>query len=273
MKKILLAFDGSHFAKTAFEFACRLNETAPIFLTGAFLPLADLSASWSYAPGGGTPFIPTLEKDTTEQIERNIKTFELECYLKNIKCRVHKHPYDAALSELRKETRFTDLLILDSGTFYEQTSQEFPNEYLKMAVHDAECPSLLIPEGAAFPESIVLAYDGSENAVFAIKSFCYLFPEFSNKKAILVHVTSGKKAHIPDLPFIEELATRHFTDLTIHTLETMQGKSFDAWLAAINAPILVCGSFARPELSQLFKKSFADKVLNDHRIPVFIAHH
>lgn len=272
MKKILLAFDGAHFAKGAFEFASRLNEIQPILLTGAFLPRVDLSASWSYSPGGGTAFIPTLEAYTAEQIAQNVKTFEQECIKRHIEYRVHKHPYDAAMYELKKETRFTDLLILDSGKFFEDISMELPNEYLRMAVHDAECPSLLIPEESAFPESIVLAYDGSENAAFAIKSFCYLFPEFSNKKTILVYATSKKKAAIPDLSSIEELVTRHFTDLTIHTLEATPAKYFDTWLTAVNAPMLVCGSFARSELSQLFKKSFVAGILNEHKIPVFTAH-
>lgn len=272
MKKILLAFDGSHFAKGAFEFACRLNEIQPIFLTGAFLPQVDLSSSWSYAPGGGDTFIPTLEGYTAELIERNVKTFEQECIRRNIEYRVHKHPCDEAMSELKKETRFTDLLLLDSGEFYEEISLESPNEYLRMAVHNTECPVMLVPEKSAFPESIVLAYDGSENAAFAIKSFCYLFPEFSGKKTILVYATSKQKAAVPELPYIEELVARHFTDLTIHTLEAMPEKYFDTWLADIKNPMLVCGSFARSELSQLFKKSFVAEILNEHVIPVFIAH-
>ncbi|MET6996845.1 hypothetical protein [Chitinophaga defluvii] len=272
MKKILLAFDGSHFPKSAFEFACQLNEIQPIFLTGAFLPRVDISASWSYAPGGGSSFIPTLETHTAEQIERNVKTFELECIRRNIEYRVHRHPYEATMPELKKETRFADLLILDSEKFYEDISLESPNEYLRMIIHDAECPVLLVPELSTFPESIILAYDGSENAAFAIKNFYYLFPELSHKKTILVHATTRKKTAIPALPDIAELVTKHFSDLTIHTPEAIPEKHFETWLAAIKSPLLVCGSFARSELSQLFKKSFVTEILNEHKVPVFIAH-
>ena len=38
MKKILLAFEGSHFSEGAFEFARKLNELSPVQLTGVFLP-------------------------------------------------------------------------------------------------------------------------------------------------------------------------------------------------------------------------------------------
>lgn len=272
MKKILIAFDGSHFPKGAFEFACRLNEIQPIFLTGTFLPRTDLSSSWSYAPGGSATFIPTLEGYTAELIEQNVKTFEQECIRRNIEYKVHKYPYDEAMSRLKKETRFTDLLILDSEQFYEETSLESPNEYLRMAVHDAECPVMLVPEKSVFPESIVLAYDGSENAAFAIKSFCYLFPEFAGKKAILIYATYRQKGVVPERSYIEELVAKHFTDLTIHTLEAKPEKYFDTWLTGVKNPMLVCGSFARSELSQLFKKSFVAEILNEHVIPLFIAH-
>ena len=40
MKKILIAFDGTHFSDGAFEFARRVNELQPILLTGVFLPQA-----------------------------------------------------------------------------------------------------------------------------------------------------------------------------------------------------------------------------------------
>lgn len=271
MKKILLAFDGVHFAKGAFEFACRLNELQPILLTGTFLPRVDLSASWSYAAGGGPFFIPTMEGYSAGQIEQHIKTFESECIRRNIEYRVHKHPNEAAMSELRKETRFTDLLMLDSEKFYEDVAMRSPNEFIGMAVHDAECPVLLVPEEAAFPESIVLAYDGSENAAFAIKNFCYLFPELSDKKAILVYATSGETV-IPDLLSIEELVTKHFSHLTIQKPEATPRKYFDTWLAEIEKPMLVCGALARSEVSQLFRKSFVAEILSEHKVPVFIAH-
>ena len=38
MKKILLAFDGVQFSKSAFDFARQLNDLHPILLTGVFNP-------------------------------------------------------------------------------------------------------------------------------------------------------------------------------------------------------------------------------------------
>ena len=42
MKKIILAFEGTHFSEGAFEFARKLNELRPILLTGVFLPQTEV---------------------------------------------------------------------------------------------------------------------------------------------------------------------------------------------------------------------------------------
>ena len=59
MKKVLLAFDGLHFSKGAFEFARRLNELEPILLLGVFVPQVTIANLWSYAAPENAPlFIP-----------------------------------------------------------------------------------------------------------------------------------------------------------------------------------------------------------------------
>lgn len=272
MKKILLAFDGAHFSRGAFEFACQLNDMRPLLLTATFLPKMDFSPSWNSALIAGSVFEPTLERYSDEVVDENIKIFEQECVRRHIEYRVHKAAYDFTIAELKKETRFADLLILGGEKFYENLGTDVPNEYLKLALHDAECPVLVVPEKSCFPENIVLAYDGSEQAVFAIKSFCYLLPELSTKKAILVYATNKENTTIPDIQLMEELMARHFSDLTIHTLEGDPKKYFDTWLSDIGNAMLVCGSFARSPVSELLKRSFVTEIMNEHKIPVFIAH-
>src|SRR6187397_130544 len=103
MKKILLAFEGTHFSEGAFEFARRLNELQPILLTGVFLPQTELANLWSYADPVGVPFIPTVESSEAEIVHQNIAGFERLCQGNCIDYRVHKDFYDLALPELKKE--------------------------------------------------------------------------------------------------------------------------------------------------------------------------
>ena len=162
MKTIILAFDGVHFSEGAFEFARRLNESQPVLLTGVFLPQAELSNLWSYADGVGTPYIPLIERTDTDQIQKNIVKFEKLCKGNGIDYRVHKDLYDLALPELKKESRYADLMILGSEVFYGNLGIRTINDYLEDALHEMACPVLLVPEKFDFPESIILAYDVTE---------------------------------------------------------------------------------------------------------------
>ena len=272
MKKIIIAFDGTHFSEGSFEFARRLNQLQPVLLTGIFLPQAEIGYLWSYADGVSVPFIPQLETGDAELIQQNIARFEKQCTSNNIDFRVHKDFYDLALPELKKESRFADLLIIGSEVFYKNMGTHMPNEYLRDTLHDIACPVLLVPEKYDFPESIILAYDGSDEAVFAIKQFACLFPELTNRKTMLVYAHKDATKDIPDKIQIEELAARHFSDLTLFKMNAVPKKDFSNWVMEKKSAILVSGSYGRSGISQIFKNSFIQNIITDHRLPVFIAH-
>lgn len=272
MKKILLAFDGAHFSEGAFEFARKLNELSPILLTGIFLPLFDYSSLWSYsAAAGGGMVIPLLEEEDVATIEKNIDRFKVLCQRNNIEFRVHKDFTDFALPALKKETRFADLLILGSESFYVNIGINEPNSYLKDAIHNAECPVVVVPEQFDFPEKNILTYDGSESAVYAIKQFAYLFPDLTDNKTVLLYAKSDDEIAFPDEQNIEELCARHFADLTLFKLGVDPKKYFGMWSSEKKGAILVSGAFGRSSFSMMFKKSFISDVIRDHKLPVFIA--
>jgi hypothetical protein len=273
LKNIILAFDRTHFSEGAFEFARRLNELQPILLTGVFLPQAELANLWSYADGVGVgPFVPMIESNESELVLQNIARFEKLCKGNGIDYRIHKDFYDFVIPELKKESRYTDMMILGSEVFYENMGTAAPNDYLRDALHDVACPVLLVPEKFNFPESIILAYDGSDESVYAIKQFAYLFPELTNKEVLLVYANDDAEEDFPDKIQIEELAVRHFTNLTLFKLDINPKKYFSTWIMEKKSAMLVSGSYGRSGISQLFKKSFIKNVIADHRLPVFIAH-
>ncbi len=272
MKKILLAFDGTHFSTGAFEFARQLNELEPVLVTGAFLPQALAANLWSYADGmSGPMFIPLVEGRDTEVMQENIAKFETLCQKHGIEYRVHEDLFDFALPELKQETRFADVLIIGSEVFYENLGGKL-NEYLQDVLHGSECPVLVVPEKYDFPETIILSYDGSESSVYAIKQFAYLFPELSKKPTLLVYAHEDGKNEFPKQSNIEELAARHYSDLTLMKLDMPPKKYFGTWMENRRSALLVSGSFGRSGVSQLIKKSFISDVIADHRLPVFTTH-
>jgi nucleotide-binding universal stress UspA family protein len=274
MKKVLLAFDGNHYSEGALEFAKKLNEKKPILLTAAFLPQIDFANLWSYSGGGlsGPSFIPLVEDADADAVKENILRFETYCRANGIRFSVHKDYFDFALPQLKKETRYADLLILSSELFYEQAGTHTPNEYLKEALHGVECPVLVVPEKFEFPDSNILSYDGSESSVYAIKQFAYLFPEFENNDTTLIYVSEKSTTGLPEESNINELADRHFPGFTWLKLQANPTNYFGTWLSEKKGVILVSGSFGRSGLSMMLHKSFITDVISNHRVPVFVAH-
>ena len=273
MKKILLAFDGCHFSEGAFEFARTLNDASQVLLTGVFSPLIDYSGLWSYSVGvGATVVVPTLEDDDADAVEKNIDRFVFLCQLHNIEYRVHKDFSDFALQALKKESRFADLLILGSESFYANTLGGDGGTYLKEAVHSVECPVLVVPEKFIFPKNNVLAYDGSESSVYAIKQFAYLFPELTANNTLLVYVHEGEEDTFPEEDNIKELCARHYTALTLFRLDLNPKKYFGLWANEREGALLVSGAFGRSSLSRAFSRSFVDEIVRERKLPLFITH-
>jgi len=273
MRNIIIAFDGSQYSEGAMAFARQMNSAERISVTGLFLPQMIFANLWSYADSGsGSGFIPLIEADDSEQINKNILRFEQECKKYNIKSIVKKDFFDFAIPELQKETRFADIIIIGSESFYKHLGSEHSNEYLKDALHTSECPVVVVPESYRYPESNILAYDGSESSVFAIKQFMYLFPEFSELPTILVSLKLPGSNYAKNTDNIRALVADHFSSLSFMNLELDAKKYFSTWISEKKGSILVCGAFSRSFLSQLFRQSFVEDVISEHKIPVFISH-
>lgn len=277
MKKIIIPFTGDQFSNGSFEFARRLNEYSPILLAGVFLPETFYPGDYEFTGPGVMELPPlvqvpgtTFEQETAECM----LLFKKLCVAHNIEHTVHSALSEFAQPQLIKETRFADLVILGSETFY---YDEFDNRremstYLPAFLRKTECPVLVVPESYTFPEDIVLAYNGGKSSAFAIKQFTYLLPELTGQNTLLVFASADSSELMPDMQSIEELAARHFADLTILKMEADASRYFETMMLDKKAPILVTGAYERSQFSSFFKKNFAAELINDFQFPIFIAH-
>jgi hypothetical protein len=272
MKKILLAFDGNHFSEGSFRMAAFLNEHEPILATGVFLQSVDYRDIIGYSGiSAGAPMTVSPPQTDETAILKNIATFENRCLHAGMEFRVHRDTDLFALQELQRETRFADMMILSSELFYNNIGADQPNDYLKRVLRQTECPILLVPENYELPSKLMLAYDGKPDSVFAIKQFTYLFPQFYQWETRLINLEEEDEP-IPHQELIQELAAKHFSNLTIEALTTANEKNFATWASEQTDHIMVSGAFGRSELSTLFHKSFLNNIIEEHRMPVFIAH-
>ena len=273
MKKILIVFDSTNFSEGAFEFVRCLNEMQSILVTGVFVAQVDFASLWGYAAAVevGAVYYPRV-LDEEPEILKNIERFEHMCQINGIRYRVHKNFLSPALLELKDETRFADAMILSGELFYKGVILNNHFAYLKAALHATECPVLIVPEKFEFPDNNILAYDGSEESVFAIKQFAYVFPELAKNKTLLVHANDGKHNDFPEKERVIELVTQHYKNLTLYNELADSKEYFKTWVNSQKGSILVSGSFSRSAISEFFNKSFVIDILKDHKLPVFIAH-
>ena len=257
MKKILFASDGSNFSEGSFEFVRRVNDIQPVLVTGMFIPQVT--------------YVPLLEEEDIRVVENNIKHFEILCQKHCIAFRIHKDYFDFGFSELKKESRFADVMIISGELFYKRFI-ESDQDHLREVLHISECPVLVVPEHYQFPDNNILAYDGSKESVYAIKQFAYIFPELTKNPTLLVYAEDEDDPDFPSKDYITELVTQHFGDLTFYKLESKSSEHFSSWIKNRTGSVLVSGSFSRSALSQVFKKSFVADIIKDHQVPVFIAH-
>ena len=284
MRKIILACDGPHFSEKAFDFVRQMNEEEKVLVTGVFLSGAATPSMGIFSTGvSGSLQVPAGEEFEISGVSGSIHRFEELCCKNDMEFRIHQDDQDFAIRELREESRFADLLVIASGCFH-SNSNGHPNSYLLDVLHASECPVLVLPEKYSYPKQIVLAYDGSSHSVFAIRQFTYLFPEWKDKPTLLVYAGEGRE--VPYRSAIEELAARHFSDLTIEMLPIDPVKYLTVWLENERDAILVTGTTGRSRWGSLFgKKNFLTEILCDQQahylyeeklegncLPVFVAH-
>ena len=274
MKKIILAIDGTNFSSGAFEFVRQLNEKSAVLVAGIFVPQLDYANLWSYAATAakGAVYVPLVEDEESEEVLRNIEQFETLCQQNGIAYRVHKDFVDFALPELKRESRFADLMILSGELFYRQMPSANRLDYLRHVLHHSECPVLIVPENFQFPVNNILAYDGSEESVYAIKQFAYLFPELAINNSMLVYAEENEEKSFPSKDLINELAGQHFRNLKFYKAEFNAKKYFATWIGEKKGAILISGSFSRSAFFENLRKSFVLDIIEEHQVPVFIAH-
>jgi hypothetical protein len=273
MKKIIVAFDNSHYSEGAMQFVLRLHQQQPVSLTGVFLPPMDYVEIWGKTAGAlaGGLFVP-VQEEHVKAVRSNISQFEAFCQQHYIRYTISKDFFDYTLHDLRGETRYADLLVIGSEAFYSEVSTDSINTYLQDTLHHAECPVVLVPEQFVWPHTNILSFDGSASSAFAIKQFSYLFPELCDRKTLVVYVDEDPDATMPAEQKVKDLVCRHFDQCAYLTLHMDSHQYLQSWIREQRGGFLVCGSFGRSTASQFFKRSFMYEAVMNHQLPVFIAH-
>ena len=273
MKKIILASDGKNLPKGAFEFIKQLQQAEPLLLTGVFLRPVNFE---QFLPNVFAIYAGPAEELLEEEkavYEKNIRQFETVCQHNGIEYRVHEESEHWDISELEKETRFADMMIMSEELFCTDLNASQPNAFMQQAIHRSECPVILVPEEFKMFNKIVIAYDGGKDSMFALKQFCNCFPQFKQMETLIIYANAEANDEMPQIAYIEEYAGRHFSHLNFEKLHFKGQEYFESWVKENSEMLLVCGSYSQPGVYTLLRKSFAKDIIRNHTAPLFIAHH
>ncbi len=175
--------------------------------------------------------------------------------------------------EVIKQTTYADLLIL-SYQIFQQKSNRFDNVLLYQVLKESKCPVLIIPKGIRDINNIIFAYDGKESSVFAIKSFSSLFADAVKDKPVsILTVTPSLEEEIKNEKFLLELAKHYYNNVGVQLLEGSNiSAEIKSFADTVENPLVVMGAYGRSSISNLLIPSVARGIIEDKRLPLFIAH-
>ena len=276
MEKIVLVLNAHRPDMASIDFACRVAKLTAAKLTS--LLIDDVYAAEAPAfMAESSYFDLTLSSEAQPGVatdtDHAVKLFLDECRLKKVAagiCVVKGEPIQQVIAE----SRFADLLILDSAIHFYKEELQLPSHFTKEVLANAECPVLLAPAMFHDIDEIVFCYDGSASSVFAIKQLTYLFPSFADKNVLLLEVSrSHTKELDEDHRNMLEWLQAHYKTVRYQTLKGAVKDELFTFFFMKTRKLVVMGAYGRSTLSTFFKRSSADVLIRTVDLPLFIAHH
>jgi nucleotide-binding universal stress UspA family protein len=282
MKKILLIIDGLNYVADDVRFAASVAAASGSKLSGLFIQdTSVISSGAEMKMVAGQVYVEEIALSGDEQleinkkIEKNIALFHEDCAASSVighSLRAQGVPLEVVL----RESRFSDMLIISPLLSF-SAEKNIPTHFVTGVLTASECPVLLIPEIYRTIDEIVVAYDGSRSAAFAIRQFSQILSGLGDKPVKVLHITEEGNEHY-DLRYDDLFAdwmNFHFTDFTIISF---RGNARDVLFNYFmeekesNNKLLVAGAYGRNAISRFFRPGTTDLVLKVADIPVFIAH-
>ncbi|MFZ1528567.1 MAG: universal stress protein [Ferruginibacter sp.] len=278
MKKFLAVFDGYKPSASTLAYAISLSKSAGAHLNGLFLDefvyrtYSVTSVIKKYE--NADEVIERLDEKDRKKRDAAVQYFEKACSDAGLNWSVTRDT-DIALQELKHESIYADLLIIDKNENFSRIKEDPPTHFVRELLRDIQCPAIIVPENFRDTEAVVFLYDGSPSAVYAIKMYGYLFSGMESVPAEVFCVKeSGGREFIPDEKFMKEFVHRYLPDASFKAeAGNADEKIVQHLKPGTNAVMAVLGAYRRTDLSRWFKSSMADLLMKECAAPLFIAHY
>lgn len=278
MKKIVVAFDGSYYSEAALEMAIQVARREEAVVAGLFLE--DVTAYHQFSPIFEAPEVIGLAEEVIQELKSEVKdnlTINMERFRKTCEAEGVSYVMEAEEGipsmKLVEETQWADLCVIGSVTYFSNLTIKTESRLLSELLFKAHSPVLVVPEKVDPLTNVLLTYDGSSSAVYAMKRYLHLFPRSAaSLPATLLSVVKhegDEQPHLEELfnylrmyiPHLEkECLVGHPSEEILHRAKTVPGS------------LVIMGGYGRNAFSQLLKSSVGKKVVHARAVPVLVAH-
>ncbi len=271
-QKILVAIDAATPVGGALDYALAFSTTHDLII-GVFIE--DLSYQ-SYLTFFGEEFfafdarlLRQTEQEQTSRLTENIDLCRQRCREHGVTFRMHVDK-GVPSAELIRESLFGDMIFISYRTFFSSISGNA--EILSDLLAHAECPVLAVPETYQPVQTLLLAYDGKPNSVFAMRQFSLLFPEMAARlPSVLLHADPEKNEHEKQV-HLQEYLSLHYPALRVAQPWGSAEKELLAAAHSHPSPLVIMGAQGRTTLTSFFSRSMVQRLLQKEAAPFFFSH-
>ena len=277
MKKIVAAFDGLKYSESTRDFAIYMAKQTNTHLVGVFMddPTYTSYKIYELIAKQGVPEDKLKKLEAKDKAVRDAAAddFSKACMQSELEFTVH-HDRDIAIQELKHESIYADLLIIDSKETLTHYTEKLPTRFIRELLSDTQCPVLIVPQKYKPIQKIILLYDGEPSSVHAIKMFSYLLPQMKYLDTEVLSVNPiTTSLHLPDNKLMKEFMKRHFPKAKYTVMKGWaEGEIIKNLKKQDETALIVLGAYRRGSVSRLFRESMADVLMRDVKLPLFIAH-
>ncbi len=277
MKKIIAAFDGLKYSTSTRDYAIALTKRLKAHLVGVFMDDKTYTSYKIYdligEDGISEAKLKRLSQKDTAAREGAVEDFNAACKEAGIEFSIHRDR-NIALHELKHESIYADLLIIDMNETLTHYTEKPPTRFIRNLLGDVQCPVLLVPAKYKAIQKLIPLYDGGPSSVHAIKTCSYLLPELTELETEVISVRPLKASqHLPDNRLMKEFMKRHYPD-AVYTV--LKGPSEQEIIRCLKLQkgnsLVVLGAYRRGAVSRWFRESMADTLMRELKLPLLIAH-
>lgn len=275
-KSILAAVDGSHYTATVLTHAISLATTFQSHLT--VLTVADSRIfEWATAIGS-EGFVPIVPSGVYEEESRKILEEKANKVLEKSSEKISEHniefetlkatgsPVDAIL----EHSHINDLIVMGKRGEYEKWDNDALGATVEAVSRHLRKPLLVTKREFRSFNRILLAYDGSEHANWAMQYVGHLSEKYGSQVTILTICDDADLGH-SILKEADQYLENYRLEKSLVLLEGAPHKQITAFAEEHKTDLIVSGAYGRSRIKEAILGSTTEHILRFSSCPVLLA--